>query len=243
LRRDLLTEPAPIVSSAIDLHIARLDRALTEVEAARALLARDELERADRFRFPADRRRFTLARAGLRRLVGTVLSVPPESLVFEPGAHGKPALGGPWRGQLEINVAHSHEIALYAVCLDGPVGVDVEWLRNVPDQQTIARSHFAASERATLDALPLEDRTLAFFRCWTRKEAFVKALGEGLSHPLDRFEVTLAPDVPARLVAIDGDAAAAAAWSLFSLDPEPGYVAAVAAPRAPLELRYRRGAA
>jgi 4'-phosphopantetheinyl transferase len=227
------------VTGIIDLHLTRLDRRAAEVDDDRALLAPEERARADQFVHEQHRRRFTAARAALRRLLGEVLRAPADALVFETGAHGKPALAGRWRGALEFNVTHAHELALYAVRTDGPVGVDVEWRRAVPDCLDIARSHFAPGERAALEAVSAADRELAFFRCWTRKEAFIKATGEGLSHPLDRFEVTLAPGDPPRFLSIDGDANAAAGWSLFSLEPAPGYLAAVAAPgRLALALRW-----
>jgi 4'-phosphopantetheinyl transferase len=216
------------ITVMITLHAVPLDGAPDP-----ALLAPDERERAARFVHDVHRRRFIVARAALRRILGAHLGVAPATLRFTEGAHGKPALDGTG---LEFNLSHSHELALVAVTRDAPVGVDVEHLRPVADALGIARSHFAPSERAALAAAPADARDLVFLRGWTRKEAFIKAIGEGLSHPLDQFEVSLTDE--ARFLGIGGDPAAAARWSLFSFEPAPGYLGAVAAPVAPAALRW-----
>jgi 4'-phosphopantetheinyl transferase len=213
----------------IDLHIVPLEG---ELDAALELLTPDERERARRFVFDVHRRRFAVARAGLRRVLAGHLGADPAALRFVEGAHGKPALAG---GELEFNLSHSHELAVVGVTRLAPIGVDVEHLRHVDGALRIAETHFAPSERAALAAAPAAERDLVFMRGWTRKEAFIKAIGEGLSHPLQRFELTL-DDAP-RFVTIDGDVAAAARWSLFSFEPAPGYLAAVAAPWPSAELR------
>jgi 4'-phosphopantetheinyl transferase len=208
------------------LHAIALDAPPDAVAAARALLTPDELERADRFVFPEHRRRFALARAGLRRVLAAYLDEDPAALRFVLGPQGKPALAG--RAALEFNLSHSHELALCGVKRGRELGVDVEWMRELTDCLGIARTHFAESERRALAATPPAERALVFFRIWTRKEAFIKALGTGLSHPLDRFEVTFGP--AGALRTIDGDARAAAEWSMVSLEPAEGYMAAVCAP-------------
>jgi 4'-phosphopantetheinyl transferase len=127
-------------------------------------------------------------------------------------------------------MSHSDQAVLIAVSSAGPVGVDIEAVRAMRDRDDIARRTFAAGEFERLCALDDAGRTTAFFNCWTRKEAFVKALGDGLTHPLDRFEVTLAPDEPARLVHIDGDARRAAEWTMVALPHVPGFASALAVP-------------
>jgi len=210
----------------IDLYAVRLDDPFDP-----APLSAAERARAARFVFDLHRRRFAAGRTALRRILARHLGVPAETVAFVDQAHGKPAVAG-----LEFNLSHSDELALVAISDGPPVGVDVERLRPVDGALTVAETFFAPSERAELLAAPPAERALAFLRGWTRKEAFIKALGEGMSHPLTRFEVSLG--AAARLLAIDGSAAEAARWSLVALDPAPGYVGALAAP-APVETVWR----
>ncbi len=196
----------------------------TQVSLA-ALLTPDERERAAAFHFERDRRRFAAARGALRRVLGDYLGIAPETIRFVYGPQGKPALAGE---ELQFNLTHSGEWALLAVSDAPTVGVDLEQVRSVRDLRGVARRFFAPGEVARLLALPADEQPAAFFQCWTRKEAFIKALGSGLSHPLDRFEVAFGPDVPARLVHIAGDAQAAGQWALLLPPAPPGYEAAVA---------------
>jgi len=224
--------PTRLVLGADDLHVWQiaLEQSAANITRFQALLSADERARADRFYFERDRRRYIVARGGLRVIIGRYLDRAPEGLRFRYAPKGKP------QAQLtaddlpvRFNVAHSHELALCAITLAGEVGVDLEYTRrHVSDIDRIATRFFSINENAVYYSLPALDRRAAFFRCWTRKEAFIKALGEGLSHPLDRFDVTLAADQPAALLQIDGDAAAAAAWTLLHLDPTDDYVGAVA---------------
>jgi 4'-phosphopantetheinyl transferase len=228
----------PLALTPTDLHVWRvaLDQAEDDVAHLRAGLSADEQARADRFHFDRDRRRYAVARGGLRALIGRYLDRAPGDLLFEYGPQGKPRLA-PLSGQmpLHFNLAHSHEMALYAITLAGEVGVDIEYTqRQVRDIDQIAARFFSANENAVYCALPALDRRAAFFRCWTRKEAFIKAIGEGLSHPLDRFDVTLAPNQPAAILSIDGEPVGSSTWSLFHLEPAADYIGAVAV-RGPVE--------
>jgi len=188
----------------VHVHIARL-RA-TEAVTARfgGLLTRDEQERAARFRFPHLRSSFVLARGALRILAGGYLNTDPAGIRFQYGPKGKPCLAGAAR--LRFNVSHSGALALFAFTLDVEIGVDVEEIRPMPDLQQIAAGYFSAAEAAELVALPAERREAAFFRCWTRKEAYVKALGEGLSSTAPESE----------------------GWTLHDLDVPGPYAAALA---------------
>jgi 4'-phosphopantetheinyl transferase len=197
--------------------------------ADRALLSAAELERANRFVTADLRRRFILARAALRRVVGRCMHVPPETLEFELGPHGKPSLRE--AGTLQFNLSHSGELALIAVTSMDPVGVDVEQIREVHDAEAIAARFFSDAEQHQFRMLAAEDRMRGFFRCWTRKEAFIKATGEGLSRSLGSFDVTLTPDEPPRLTRIDAHDGTSDAWMLQSFEPAPGYEAAVAVRR------------
>lgn len=213
-----------------DAHvwIVALDRNAEAVERSRALLAADELDRADRFQFAHHATRWTLARATLRAILGESLGVQPRDVRFVYGERGKPELAGPFaRSGLRFNLSHSAGLALCALTRERRIGVDIEYVRPLADLEQIADRTFAPREREGIRRLAPELRHEAFFNCWTRKEAYVKAIGEGLAHPLDRFSVSLAPGAPARLERVDDDPAEAEAWTLEALVPSPGYTAAV----------------
>jgi 4'-phosphopantetheinyl transferase len=199
-----------------------------EVVAALAtVLADDERERASRFVFPRDRRRFTVTRACLRVLVARCCGARAAAIRFVYSAHGKPALAPAASAPpVHFNVSHAADLALIALTRDAPLGIDVEAVRPLPDLLAIASRFFTAGETETIVTAPPQDRELAFFLCWTRKEAFSKALGDGLSLALDRYRVACRPGEPARILEIDGSAAAGAEWSVYDLRPAPGFVGA-----------------
>lgn len=224
--------PAAVRLEGGEVHVwaAPLDPPADEARGYAALVAPDERERMERFRFERDRRRFGVARGVLRLLIGRYLETDPRRVVFRYESHGKPALSGELaeRG-LRFNVSHSGEMALYAFARERELGVDVEEVRPMEDGLDIAERFFSQAEVAAFRALPAEVRDEAFFNCWTRKEAYIKAVGEGLSFPLHVFDVSLAPGEPARLIA-SRDPRQAERWSLRELpDPAPGYRAAVVA--------------
>jgi 4'-phosphopantetheinyl transferase len=213
----------------VDVWATALDRGPAAIERLRAALDEAERARAARFHFERDARRFVVARAVLRDVLSAYLGVPPTDVRFVYGARDKPALAPPLAASgLRFNVSHAGEIALYAVGLRRQIGVDVEQVRALDDLAALAERNFSRAERAALFALPPEQRPVAFFACWTRKEAYVKALGDGLAHPLDAFTVAFAPASPARIVDIAGDTRAASQWTLAALDVAPGHEAAVA---------------
>jgi 4'-phosphopantetheinyl transferase len=188
-------------------------------------LSEDERSRAQRFRFPIDAYHFSAARALLRIVLAGYVRCDPRRLIFGYAAHGKPFL--PHERQLHFNLSHSGGGALIGVTLEREIGVDVEAVRADVEVESIAQQFFSGAEQAALASLPQAARTQAFFDCWTRKEAFVKARGEGLSLPLDQFDVSLQPGAPAQLLATRPDAREAAAWELLALDYGAGYAAAV----------------
>ena len=192
--------------------------------AMRALLSADERERAGRFYFEKDRSAYAVARGLLRTLAGLYLDAPPERLRFDYTDYGKPYLAG---GTLRFNLSHSHEVALYAFTSGAEVGVDVEYVRPELAGAEIARRFFSPREVESLLALPSAEQAEAFFKCWTRKEAFIKAVGQGLSFPLERFDVSLAPRAPAELLSVSGDEREAARWFMRDVTPGPGYAAAL----------------
>ena len=224
--------PPPDLALAQDeVHVWRapLDLAVEQVRALRRTLTLDERERADRFHFPKDRRHFVVARGVLRDILGRTLGEEPDQLRFRYSAFGKPALTHEFGGErLRFSLAHSQGLALYAVTLGREIGIDLEYVRPDLADEQIAERFFSRREVDVLRALEKDVRKLAFFNCWTRKEAYVKARGEGLSLPLDQFDVSLAPGEPAALVSTQGDPQEASRWSLQEIAPGPGYVAALA---------------
>lgn len=209
---------------AVEIVVAHLFARTEEVSAAVAVLSEDERARADRFAFDRDRRRFIIARARLRHLLGARLETAAEAIEFSYGTQGKPSLrGSDWR----FNVSHCDDLAVFAFCRHHEVGIDVESVRSLEDADAIAARFFSPRENAEYRSLQPAHRPRGFFNCWTRKEAFIKATGDGLAHPLDAFDVTLTPDAPARIIRVGDPPGTACGWSLQSFIPAPGYAAAV----------------
>jgi 4'-phosphopantetheinyl transferase len=216
-------------SGAVHVWRAGLDQSPWQVERSRDTLDVDERSRADRFYFSRDRARFIVARGVLRTLLGRYLDRAPESLSFSYTAHGKPALASqPRADPIRFNLSHSHGTALYAVTRGREVGVDLEFIRGDLEAEQIAERYFSHREIVTLRALPTSLQKYGFFLCWTRKEAYIKARGEGLSMPLDQFDVSLIPGEPAALLSTKPDSDEARRWSLQNLTPACGCAAALA---------------
>jgi 4'-phosphopantetheinyl transferase len=215
---------------ADEVHVlsASLDLSAHRLEALAALLSADEHARAMRFFSPRDRDRFVGCRGLLRTMLGGYLDLAPKRLHFCQGAHGKPSLAPVCAGEdLRFNVSHSDDLALYAITRGRNIGVDVELVKPLADAAGIAERFFSPREAAALLSLPEPERQAAFFACWTRKEAYIKATGDGLTRPLDAFDVSVLPGLPARLVRVEGDSLEAARWSLAELRPAAGYAAAL----------------
>jgi 4'-phosphopantetheinyl transferase len=194
-------------------------------------LSEAEVKRAGRFVFASDRRRFIRSHAFLRRVLAPYLGMAPTEVAFDYGAHGKPGIADRTTSStLQFNLSHCDQLALVAVTLKSIVGADIETVRLIPDYASIARQFFRKHEYATLMALPEIERWRAFFKCWTRKEAVIKAVGLGLSMPLDSFEVTLTAEGPARVVSFKSDVTPYRNWNLIDLEPLGDVVGAVAVP-------------
>jgi 4'-phosphopantetheinyl transferase len=156
------------------------------------------------------------------------LGVGPDQLRFRYESHGKPYLSMEFNYcGLRFNLAHSNELAVYAFTRGRELGIDVEYIHALPDAEQIAARFFSAQENVALRMLPESQRLEAFFNCWTRKEAYIKAIGDGLSHPLDQFQVSLSPGEPARLLNVEGSPEKVTRRFMASLVPAPGYVAAL----------------
>ena len=215
-----------------EIHVWKKDLSLppAELERCRTVLSTDELERAARFRFEANRNEYIVSRGTLRTLLGSYLNVPPRELCFVYSEYGRPSVApGTSSRLLNFNIGHSGKVVLLAFAEGRRVGIDVEKLRRDFSTSEIAERFFSMAEREALRALPQDQRHEAFFRCWTRKEAFIKALGEGMSHPLDQFDVSLAPSEQAVLLATRPDAQEAKRWKLWNIQLTGNYAAALAA--------------
>jgi 4'-phosphopantetheinyl transferase len=227
-----LPPPKNRTLSCDEVHVwyARLDRNGADVQSFERILSADERDRAQRFRFDRDRQHFIVARGVLRLILSSYLGLEPSQLRFCYGPHGKPGLVTPsTQKTLSFNTSHCGELALYAITRERKIGIDVERVRTDFAYEQIAERFFSPREKVMLDALQAEQvKRKAFFDCWTRKEAYIKARGEGLSLPLDRFDVSLAPGEPATLLEMRGEPLETSRWSLHELFPGPGYAAALA---------------
>jgi 4'-phosphopantetheinyl transferase len=216
---------APFAITPREIHVwrARLDCSEIISQRLETTLAPEEIARADRFLFPRDRHHFVVARGILRQLLASYLKSSPAALEFAYHPRGKPYLIlQPADPPLVFNISHSHDLSLLAFSLGRELGVDVEFVRRDIASEEIAVRYFAPREVVELQSLPLAARAEAFFLCWTRKEAYIKALGDGLQIPLSSFTVSLTPSRPETLESPDSPN-----WKLRSLSPAPNYSAAV----------------
>lgn len=219
-----------------EIHVWKVDLnpAPQRVEQLGRLLAADEWERANRFRFDRHRRQYVVGRGALRTLLGAYVGLPPQGVRFSYGPRGKPFLAPVQEGQagqadgLQFNLSNSDEMALVGFVRGPEIGVDLEFMKPMTDLEQIAERFFSVPERDVLRNLPAAQKPEGFFNCWTRKEAYLKAVGEGLAVPLDSFDVTLAPGEPARMLAVEGDAERATRWFYHHLRPARDYIGAVA---------------
>lgn len=218
-----------LADQEVHLWLANLDACDNRLRELGQLLSADELDRADKFYFERHRRRFTIARGTLRVILARYLTTEPQQVRFEYGLRGKPSLATDLQSQgLQFNVSHSQDLALYGFTRDRRIGVDLEYLRPLPDAEQIAKRFFCAREFNAIRALPESERQIAFFRGWTAKEAYLKATGDGLGGSLDAVEVSLTPNTPVRLLSVRGDERVGDRWRLHDLVPAPDYVATVA---------------
>ncbi len=188
-----------------------------------------EVERAVNFHFQKDRDRYVASHGILREIIRSYTGKNPSCLSFTRNAFGKPFLSIDDNIiSLSFNLSHSHDLAVYALTLKRQIGIDIEFMRSDSARDRTAEYGFSPREVAQLRSLPAASQTKAFFNCWTRKEAFIKAQGEGWSIPLNQFDVSLIPDKPACLLRTEWDTNEAKRWSLSDLNVNKEYAAAVA---------------
>jgi 4'-phosphopantetheinyl transferase len=213
----------------VHVWLAALNHTGSRARSAEHILSGEERERAARFYFQRDREHFAGARAVLRLILGRYLNMEPSQLQFSCGPHGKLVLATECGADaLCFNLSHSHELVLCAVARGRDIGVDVERVTADTNVDQIAERFFSPREIATFRLLPPEKKQKAFFTCWVRKEAYIKARGDGLAIGLDSFSVSFSPGEPAALLDAPGHSEEPSQWSLWELEPDPSYVAALA---------------
>jgi len=225
---DWPSPPQHLVLSDNEVHIWRafLNRPEADVADLSRLLSPDEIERAGKFRFQKDRDHFITARGTLRKILGIYLKTAPDRILFSYNDYGKPAISG--EAEICFNVSHSRELALFAFTAGAEVGIDIEYIRRDFVFEDIAEKFFSHKETAALRKIPEELKAEGFFACWTCKEAYIKALGHGLSRPLESFSVSFDSDAPDVLLNVENDPLESNRWNLNKLTPISGYAAAVA---------------
>ena len=230
---DATFEPGPgwnLEENEVHLWRVYLDKLALDEKRWRLLLSHDEITRADRFHLDRDRQNFMATRALLRILLGAYIACDPKDLTFLYGEREKPSLASSLDGgQVEFNVSHSGARALIAIARGRAVGVDIEQVRDNLDHKALAKRFFSPTEQWALSALDPSEQCMGFFRCWTRKEAYIKAHGSGLALPLNAFDVSISSGEKNALLATRPDASQAALWSICAVDAGAGYEAALCA--------------
>ena len=218
----------PLSADRIDVWRANLNASTTELKQYYNLLSADEHKRAERFHFDQDRHRYIIRRSILRSLIASYLETDPVTIEFSYNEYGKPSIGNNMAEPIQFNLSLSNDLALFAFSQQQDIGIDIEKNDIRVVNEKIVQRYFSESESKTLLALPQHQQIFAFYNAWTRKEAWVKARGMGLSIPLDSFTVSLSPDEPAKLIAVASDSTSANDWSMVALTPAPDYTAALA---------------
>lgn len=197
-----------------------------KLEFYNSLLSKDEMTRSSKFKFNKDRECYIISRGILRLLLGSYLDIRAKDITFKYTSYGKPELA--FESDLKFNISHSGNMAAFAFFRNQEIGVDIEKIKDNFDVLELAQNFFSKKEVTVLEKQPKEDLSRAFFRCWTRKESFIKAEGSGLSFPLDKFAVSLDSDEHAELLETQWDFKEKNEWQLFSFIPAIGYIAAIA---------------
>ena len=235
--------PAPkdLIVADHEVHVwrAQLDLPSSQVQELKGILTEEEVDRANRFSFEIDRQRFIAARGILRSILSRYINIEPGHLRFYYNQYGKPLLAPEFSAYLlNFNLSHSGSMALYAITRNMEIGVDVERVRSDFEYEEIAERFFSVNEAAILRTISTEKKLEAFYNCWTRKEAYIKALGKGLSLPLGSFDVSFAPWEPPLLLMTKDEPQERSLWTLLDLKPGPGYMGALAVKGIGCRFRY-----
>lgn len=223
------TPPLQLNPGDVHIWMARLDQNFSIVTYLAKLLSESERYKANRFHFEHDQQRYIVAHAFLRVLLGAYTNMRPTEIAFSVGTYGKPFLVSQSHvPDVYFNFSHSCEVALVALTYDCEVGVDIEYIQPLDDADLIARQFFSPLEQTMLSALPIIQKQQAFYACWSRKEAIIKALGLGLAMPLDTFSVSLDPHEPARLIFLQENLSEQQHWELYDLPSMPHYATSLA---------------
>ncbi|GCE02872.1 4'-phosphopantetheinyl transferase family protein [Dictyobacter aurantiacus] len=231
MERAWTQSPPAVVLKPDEIHVWRVfvDEWLASLPQLRAFLSPDEQARAQKFYFERDRNCSIIARGVLRVLLGRYCALDPSMIMLCYNEFGKPDLASNDLSlPLYFNLAHSHTTIVYAFTYINRVGIDVEYMRTNIEYEELAEHYFSPVEKAQLQAMSIEQKMQAFFAGWTRKEAYIKARGKGLSIPLDSFDVTLLPDQDPRLLDCREDPQSVSHWTLYALPADPHYAGALA---------------
>ena len=223
-----VSSPGSLFPGMVDVWKCNVLLPDAQVRELSSLLSDEELVRAQQLRVAEKRTQYLVTRARLRQILGNLLNTEPDVLVFDCSVQGKPQLSDPWSGcGLLFNVSHSHDQALIAVAMGHQVGVDIERVENGRDHMALASRYFSEQEQAELLALPVRERGRAFYACWTRKEAFVKAVGDGITYGLDAFSVSVLPEEERPSLTLHKNSGNEETWSVFNLQVGGDYMAAL----------------
>jgi 4'-phosphopantetheinyl transferase len=226
------------------VHLWRVSLAISPqwLQYLNGILSIDERRRAGQFVFDRDRTQFVAARGLLHVILAGYLNCRPQNVGFRYNAHGRPVLEQiPGAEELSFNVSHTFEQAAFVVSRNHRIGVDIEYIRPMPEIDALVENAFSSRERKKWHTLPKKQQRKAFFRAWTRKEAYLKAIGIGLSYPLNHIEVTFTSSEPPRLLRINGNPELASEWSLVALFPAGNYVGSLAVEGSEWHLQRRSG--
>jgi 4'-phosphopantetheinyl transferase len=215
-----------LTDTAVEVWTVELTASDPIIQALSRVLSAEEIEKGQRYRFDHLRHSYLLGRGILRHLIGRYLGVAAADVRLGSSDRGKPGVDMPTR--LKFNLSHSGEVLVIGFALDCEIGVDTEVMRPIAEMMAIAERFFGSEELEELKSLAPAQQCVAFFRCWTRKEAYVKAIGQGVFESFDRFCVNFRADEPPRLISIGNDKEAAAAWSLHDIDPTDRHLGALA---------------
>lgn len=217
-----------LTDNSVHVWSASLQQTARVIQGLSAVLSDDERTRAERFHFKEHRNYYIVGRGILRFLLARYLHLEPQQLQVEYTQYGKPFLADSHGAQtLCFNLSHSGGYVMYAFSRNRRVGIDIEHIHALADMEQIAATNFSKDENRQFKTVGVDEKQQAFFNCWTRKEAFIKAIGDGLSFPLAQFDVSLIPGEPARLLGLLGSEQEAARWCMCELRPAVGYVAAL----------------